>query len=166
MRSFCLMLSRFSLSAWIGAAALFVVTSIGEQTSTQFDSAVKNTLAAIRFPWYYLFGFVLVSLGLLGAMAGLDRAAHWRRWCLVAATLSVSLVLMLIDYFAIYTPLRDIVTNLSGVRDARFLELHRWSEQINSLDVVLCFIAAVAVCWPETGSSPLRQASPASQSCS
>jgi hypothetical protein len=142
------MLSRFSLSAWIGAAALFVVTSIGEQTSMQFDSTVKNMLAAIRFPSYYLFGFVLVGLGLGGAMIGLDRATHRRRWCVVTVCLCSALALMVADYFAIYSPLRAIVTNSSGVRDARFVELHRWSEQINTAHVLLAAFAAVSVCWP------------------
>ena len=149
MQRLCLTIARFSLSAWIGAAALFVCTSISEQISTAYDSDVKNVLATLRFPWYYLFGFVLVGVGLVSGAMGLSRSQHPRRWAIIVSSLVIALVLMAVDYFVIYSPLHEIVSSVSGVRDARFLELHRWSEQINSLDVALCAIAAVAVCWSE-----------------
>lgn len=149
MQRLCLSLARFALSAWIGAAALFVVTSISEQRSTAFGSDVKNILAALRFPAYYWFGFSLVGVGLLGGVIGVDRHRQCRRWWVIVGSLLLALVLMVVDYVAIYSPLFAIVTDPSGVRDAWFLELHRWSEQINTLDVSLCLIAAIAVCWPE-----------------
>lgn len=156
MKSLGLMLARFCLSAWIGAAALFVVTSISEQVSTAYGSDVKNVLAAIRFPWYYGFGFSLVGLSLIGGLIGVDRVRQPRRWRTLGVCLALALVLMTVDYVAIYSPLRDIVTNPSGVRDARFQELHRWSEQINTVDVTLCLIAAIAVCWPNEPHQPLN----------
>ncbi len=149
MQRLCLTIARFALSAWIGAAALFVVTSITEQRSTAFGSEVKNVLAALRFPAYYGFGFVLVGLGLVGGRMGIDRRHNRRRWWVLVGCLVLALLLMSIDYFAIYSPLFAIVTDPSGVRDARFLQLHRWSEQINTVDVTLCAIAAIAACWPE-----------------
>ncbi len=149
MQRLCLTIARLSLSAWIGAAALFVVTSIAEQRSTAFGSDVKNVLAALRFPAYYGFGFVLVGLGLVGGMIGIDRRQHFRRWCVLIGCLYLALLLMSIDYFTIYSPLYAIVTDPSGVRDARFLQLHRWSEQVNTVDVTLCATAAIAACWPE-----------------
>lgn len=132
-----------------------MVTSISEQRSTAFGSDVKNILAALRFPAYYWFGFSLVGAGLLGAAIGVDRRGQSRRWWLIVGSLLLALVLMVVDYVAIYSPLFAIVTDPSGVRDARFLELHRWSEQINTLDVSLCLIAAIAVCWPERNSPSL-----------
>lgn len=149
MQRLCLTIARFALSAWIGAAALFVVTSISEQRSTAFGSDIKNILAALRFPSYYWFGFVLVGSGFLGGAIGLDRLRQRRRWIVLVGCSALALALMLVDYVAIYSPLYAIVTNPSGVRDARFLELHRWSERINTIDVTLCLIAAIAVCWPE-----------------
>ena len=149
MQRLCLTIARFALSAWIGAAALFVVTSIAEQRSTAYGSDVKNVLAALRFPAYYGFGFTLVGLGLLGGAIGMDRLQNGRRWFAHVGCLVLALLLMLVDYFTIYSPLHAIVTDPSGVRDARFLQLHRWSEQINTIDVTLCAIAAIAVCWPE-----------------
>lgn len=156
MQRLCLTLSRFALSAWIGAAALFVVTSISEQRSTAFGSDMKNILAALRFPAYYWFGFSLVGAGLFGGAMGVDRHRQSRRWWVIAGCLVLALILMVVDYVAIYSPLHAIVIDPSGVRDARFLELHRWSEQINTVDVALCLIAAIAVCWPEkTSPSPI-----------
>ncbi len=163
MQRICLTIARFALSAWIGAAALFVVASIAEQRSTTFGSDVKNVLAALRFPAYYGFGFVLVGLGFVGGAMGIDRHQSRRRWCVLVGCLVPALVLMIVDYFAIYSPLHAIVTDPSGVRDARFQQLHQWSEQINTIDVTLCAIAAIAVCWPEKRPQPLTQASPATQ---
>lgn len=155
MQRFCLMIARFALSAWIGAAALFVVTSIAEQRSTAFGSDVKNVLATLRFPAYYSFGFVLVGLGLVSGAIGVDRRNRRSGWLTLVACLTAALILMVVDYIAIYSPLYAIVTDPSGVRDARFLELHRWSEQINTVDVALCLIAAFVACLPEKPIQPL-----------
>lgn len=149
MQKLCLTLARFCLSAWIGAAALFVVTSVSEQVSTQFGSDVKNILAALRFPWYYLFGFSLVSTGMVTSLFGLSGDQNGRRRLLIAVTLGLTLLLMFADYRFVYSPLHEIVTRPDGVRDAQFIELHRWSERINTIDVTLCLIAAITVCWPE-----------------
>ena len=154
MQKLSLALARFSLSAWIGAAALFVVTSVSEQISTQYGSDVKNILAGLRFPWYYLFGFSFVSTGLVTSMFGLSGVQNRRRRVVVAVMKDtkremVVLSLMATDYFYIYSPLHEIVTRPDGVRDARFMELHHWSERINTIDVTLCLVAAITVCWPE-----------------
>lgn len=154
MQRLCLTIARFALSAWIGAAALFVVTSIAEQRSMAYGSDVKNVLAALRFPAYYGFGFTLVSLGLVGGAIGMDRLQNGRRWFAHVGCLVLALLLMLVDYFMIYSPLHAIVTDPSGVRDARFQQLHRWSEQINTVDVALCLIAAIFACLPERSSQP------------
>lgn len=148
MQRFSLMIARFALSAWIGAAALFVCTSISEQIAPAFDSGIKNTLAAVRFPWYYGFGFGLVGTGFVGSVIGVRRTEQRHRWAVIVTSLVLALMLMVADYVAIYTPLYEIVTSPTAVRDARFVELHRWSERINSVDILLCLIAALAVCWP------------------
>jgi hypothetical protein len=148
MQRFFLVIARFALSAWIGAAALFVCTSISEQIAPAFDSGIKNSLAAIRFPWYYGFGFSLVATGFVGSMIGIRRTEQRHRWAVTVTAITLALMLMVVDYVAIYTPLYEIVTSPTAVRDARFVELHRWSERINTIDVLLCTIAALAVCWP------------------
>ena len=148
MQRLCLTFARFALAAWIGAAALFVCTSISEQVSPSFDSDIKNTLAAIRFPWYYGFGFGLVGTGFVGTLIGVRRTHQQCRWTVIIVSLALALLLMVFDYVSIYTPLHEIVTSPNSVRDARFVELHRWSERINSIDILLCLTAALAICWP------------------
>ncbi|MFM9962164.1 MAG: hypothetical protein ACKV2Q_13165 [Planctomycetaceae bacterium] len=148
MQRYFITIARFALSAWIGAAALFVCTSITEQVSPTFGSDVKNSLAAIRFPWYYGFGFGLVGTGFVTSLIGVRRAEQRARWTVIVTSLVLALLLMVLDYIVIYTPLHEIVTSPSGVQDARFQNLHRWSERINTLDITLCLIAALAVCWP------------------
>lgn len=66
---FLLVLLRFCLCAWVGAATLFVITGIREVTSLKFEPVIKNHLAAIRFPAYYFIGFLLVGLSFLCAVA-------------------------------------------------------------------------------------------------
>ena len=151
MQKISITIARVALSAWIGAATLFVVTSISEQTSNASEMTldVKNHLAALRFPWYYLFGFVLVGAGLISSAIGFSGSQNRRRRGIIIAILGLALALMVTDYVVIYSPLQDIVTRSDGVRDARFAELHRWSEQINTVDVTFCLMAAIAVCWPE-----------------
>ncbi len=148
MQNLCLTIARFALSAWIGAAALFVVTSVRETTSPAFDSLIKNQLAALRFPPYYLFGFVLVGLGFVSGTIGLRRATSRWRWGLFVGTSGLALLLMAIDYIAIFQPLYASVTRPDGVRDQRFMELHRASTQINFTDISLCAVAAILACWP------------------
>ena len=148
MQRLCLTFARFALAAWIGAAALFVCTSISEQVSPSFDSDIKNTLAAIRFPWYYGFGFGLVGTGFVGTLIGVRRTHQQCRWTVIIVSLALALLLMVFDYVSIYAPLHEIVTSPNSVRDARFVELHRWSERINSIEILLCLIAALTLCWP------------------
>lgn len=153
MRSLCLTIARITLPAWIGAAVLFVCTSVSEQISTAYDSDVKNTLAVIRFPWFYGFGFGLLATGLVCGAIGIDRTQHRGRWNLFVFTLVATLLLMSIDYATIYSPLFEIVSRPDGVRDARFQQLHRWSEQINTADLLVCLIAVVTICRPQCGST-------------
>jgi hypothetical protein len=148
MQRLCLTIARFALSAWIGAAVLFVVTAVREATSPAFDSLIKNQLAALRFPPYYLFGFVLVGLGLVCGARGVRRQDHRRRWTLFVGALGLSLGLMLIDYCTVFLPLYEIVSHPEAARDERFSRLHQASTWLNFADVALCSVAAIAVCWP------------------
>lgn len=149
MRRVCLMLARLCLSAWVGAAALFVVDGVRQVRVPEFGSAVKDRLALVRFPAYYLFGFALVGLS-LACLAALWCSPHLARGRHALATLLVaaSLAIMACDYTLVYHPLERMVTPPGGVKPAEFVTLHARSEQINSLHVGLCLLAAVVICWP------------------
>ena len=69
-------MARLFLVAWIGGAALFVITSIAEQRTPEFDSITKDRLATIRFPLYYLYGMICLTVATAAtAQASARRAA-------------------------------------------------------------------------------------------
>lgn len=61
MRNDFIAFTRFLISAWIGAAVLFVITGVQEITNKNLTSDVRDILALIRFPSYYIFGFICVT---------------------------------------------------------------------------------------------------------
>lgn len=149
MSRLALMIARFSLSAWVGAAALFVVNGISQVTHPAFDSVVRNHLVVLRFPAYYLFGFTLVSLGLLGILAS-GRELLRSRWIRIAAAAltATALAVMLIDYLAIYRPLEAMITPPDGARPAEFVSYHEASKLINLVHVGFVLVAALLICLP------------------
>lgn len=150
MQSLCLTICRFALAAWVGAAGLFVVTSVHEQRSPAFDSTIREQLALIRFPAYYLFGFSLVGAAAVsGTIAVRHPAVSWKRMLACLALIAAALAAMTVDYFAVYRPLAEAISPPGEkARDATFKSYHTASRRINELHVTLCFLAAVTVCWP------------------
>lgn len=152
MNTLSLNIARCALSAWIAAAAMFVITSVHEVTSSDFSSSVRSQLALLRFPTYYAFGFILVPIALaavLVACTRLGRSKRKVRW--VIGLLSLALVLMIVDYVSIYSPMVDILAAESAgqARPSTFLAYHRASETINALGVGLCLVALVLLCVPD-----------------
>ena len=146
-RCAALMLSRFCLSAWVGAAALFVVNGIRQVMSPQLDSYTKDLLITLRFDPYYVFGFSLVGAGLvLGVIASplFSRA----RTILFTLLLIAALILMGFDYVRVYRPLLEMITPPGQARPAGFRDLHHLSELINTIHVGLAFVAALTFSWP------------------
>jgi hypothetical protein len=143
------MLARFCLSAWVGAAALFVVNGVQQVTEPAFDSTVKARLALLRFPAYYVLGFVLVGLSLV-CLAALWRSPLMARGRQVLASLLVagSLGVMVYDYTQVYTPMVRMITRSEQAKPAEFHTLHQRSQVVNSVHVGLCLAAALLVCWP------------------
>jgi len=154
MTNFCLMVSRYSLTAWVGAAVLFVVTAVQEATSDQFDSPTLSNLALVRFPAYYLFGFVLIALALFFGCLARNHADVGRRrmrFCLILVALA--LLMMLADYFWIYSPMRDMLAVPTEARPARFVDLHQASKYVNAVQIGICLLAAAMLNWPGTSRS-------------
>ena len=149
MRSLFLTISRFCLTAWVGAAVLFVVTAVAETMSPEFTSETKSTLAILRFPFYYAAGFGLVSAALI---SGLLFGSHWsvggfRRW-IYRFLLVLALGLMLVDYLAVYQPLERMLSASEEARPAEFETYHRASMYVNAGHVGLCVFASLLICWP------------------
>jgi hypothetical protein len=139
--------ARFALSAWVGAAALFVVTSVREVQAPELDSYVRDILIGVRFPSYYLFGFSLVGIGLLATFAaGCLAPAKRGRLFVTAGIVLVALAAMLGDYFWVYRPLVEMVTPPGQSRPAQFVDYHEASKWVNFASLSLCGLAAIVLC--------------------
>ena len=147
MRSLCLTISRFAISAWVGAASLFVVTTLKEVRSPQLDSVTKAELAVLRFPVYYTFAFSLIAVALVLAAASLQSISPRRRWGAISLVL-FAFLLSVVDYVWIYKPLEAMTAIVDQSRPAEFVTYHRASKWINSVQVSVSAVAALAICWP------------------
>ena len=152
MTRFTLTLARVCLSAWVGAAVLFVVNGIRLVTEPAFDSVIRNRLATLRFPPYYALGFTLVTVGLLATLASRrSPALSRRRWMLAAGCVAAAWAVMLGDYFAVYLPMEAMLIPPESVRPAEFVRYHHASETLNLLHVSLALIGAILLAMPPAG---------------
>lgn len=138
MKSFSIAWARFATSAWVGAATLFVITSVVEVTDPRLDSTVRDVLVAVRFPAFYATGAVLLGTAWLATLIG-------RRW-FSAVLLTITLGLMAVDYVAVYQPLVELVTPPGKPRTEAFQTYHRWSEGLNGVELLLSLVAALTLC--------------------
>ncbi|HSG70419.1 MAG TPA: hypothetical protein VLA12_08385 [Planctomycetaceae bacterium] len=146
MKTISLMLARFCLCAWFGAATLFVVTAIAEVSHPTFDSATRDELAKLRFPQYYTFGFTLVCLGLVfGWVARKHPVLGERRMKVFFALTIVALLMMVADYFWIYSALVSMLA--LSARPANFHSYHKASMYINSASLALVLVSSLLISW-------------------
>ncbi len=155
MQALCLTIARGCLFAWIGAASLFVVTSIAEQRDPAFDSPTRNALAALRFPYYYQFEFALVGAGFAAALAA------WKHPALGPKRMRTFLTLMLAaaaviawDYIAVFRPLLEMMS--LDTKPADFQHLHEMSKWLNFTVLVLVLASAVIISWSRADRASAR----------
>ncbi|MCA9110217.1 MAG: hypothetical protein KDA52_09735 [Planctomycetaceae bacterium] len=143
------MTARFALSAWVGAAVLFVINGVLLVTSPAFDSAGRDHIALIRFPPYYVTGAVLMGFTCAGLLAarGLTGLTN-RRWATLLILTLLASAVILGDYLWVYSPLAELITPPGSPRPQGFRTLHYASETVNSIQVALCLIAAMIANWP------------------
>jgi len=140
---------RFCLSAWVGAAALFVVTGIREVTSTEFDAITKNHLALLRFPAYYAAGFGLMSLATVASLGLVVRhCPPARRIRVIAALCLTAVIVMVADRLWVYAPLETMMLDEAARVNPDFRTYHQWSKWINLLSVGMSLAAAVLAAVP------------------
>ncbi len=142
--------ARFATSAWVGAATLFVITSVMEVTDPRLESTVRDILVAVRFPAFYATGAALLGTAWLATLVG-------RRW-FSAALLAITLGLMAADYVAVYRPLVELVTPPGKPRTEAFQTYHRWSEGLNGFELLLSLVVALTLC--SRNGSPVVSAKP------
>jgi len=151
-----LFLARFCIAAWIGAATLFVVVGVREVTRGAFDAATKDTLVAIRFPAFYVFGSALVGAGWLGTiLAGRSAQLPRGRRLVSLILLFCVLILMAVDYLWIYQPLLQMVTPPGQAKPSTFVAYHDASKWINLGELALCLVVAMLINFPAR--APLLQ---------
>ena len=150
LNALCLTTARLFLVAWIGGAALFVITSIAEQRTPEFDSVDKDRLATIRFPLYYMYGAICLSTATVATGLAIATTPRGNRKKLIAGfTLCVlSASIAGYDYVAVYSPLQRAITPPGQVRGPDFLSLHQQSEFINEVHISLALLAAILICLP------------------
>lgn len=140
MSRFCLAVARICSAMWVGAALLFVLTSVIEQMDPALDAATRDRLALIRFPWYYGTGALLVFVSLVAAMV----ASRGRLLTKVAAVLLfLAGCVMVADHTFVYRPLRARLSPPGAERTTEFQNLHGWSERLNSAGFLLSATAMV-----------------------
>jgi predicted histidine transporter YuiF (NhaC family) len=152
MRSLYLTTARFCVAAWVGAAVLFVITSVSEVTSDykSMTSDIENILATIRFPPYYVMGFLLVTIGTVSCGLYLKHPhGRSKRMGICMMLLILALITMLVDYVFVYLPLVEMITPPERAKPAGFSSYHNASKYINAFDVGLCLIAALLLCLPK-----------------
>lgn len=139
---------RFLLAAWVGAAALFVITSVAEQTSVNFDSVTRDQLATVRFPLYYRFGFASLLTAFVGCVVAVTTAPRSmrRKWTVVATLVGISGGLMVADFQWVYQPLQELITPAGQARTPDFESLHKWSRYANQTHVGLVTFVAIVSC--------------------
>ena len=151
MSHLCVMATRLAISFWVGGAILFVITSVAEQRHPQFDSLIRDQLATIRFPLYYIFGWGCLGTTLLASLI----AAMMNKGCLRKRLLAcfcltlVSTAIAVVDYKWVYQPLQTLITPPGQARTQQFITLHEQSRLINEVHLTIALIAAIIICLPE-----------------
>ena len=152
MRSFCLMLTRLALAAWVGAAVFFVMVSLRPLRSQEIPDEIKPHLTQDLFPGYYGMGFGLLGVAWVTAAIGSTHPGigKVRRLGLIGL-ITALLLLMLADWSWIYTPLANMMQHEIREHEARagaFRTYHMASRWINSVGMVLTLITAGIAAWP------------------
>jgi hypothetical protein len=141
-----LLLSRFTLSAWFGAATLFVIIGVREVRFPEFSSPIRDQLVLLRFPMYYAAGFTLLGLAFASQVLLILRG--WKRPAVLIACglTAIALGLMAYDYPCVYRPLERMITPPGQPRPAVFESLHHWSKNVNAVQLGCALVAAIVLC--------------------
>ncbi|MEO2034325.1 MAG: hypothetical protein ABGZ35_19790 [Planctomycetaceae bacterium] len=142
-----LVVMRLMLAAWVGAAVLFVLTSVAEQMFTEFNSTVRDQLATIRFPLYYATGITCCTLTLA---AGVLCRSLSRRLTAALVLATLAGIVFGLDYWFVYRPLQELIIPAGQPRTEQFTQLHTWSRNVNALHLLLVLTAAVQAALPLT----------------
>lgn len=153
VQKFSLTFARVLLAGWIGAASLFVVTSVSEQVSPDLDPVSKGTLALIRFPWYYTFGMTMLVFGLLFGLLGMgENVVRFARRVAFIMVTALAILVMAGDFLFVYLPLANLTKEEVAAEvvehSPEFERYHEYSKSVNMLGLVLASVGTLLVCSP------------------
>ncbi|TWT59890.1 hypothetical protein [Rubinisphaera italica] len=149
LSKFFLLILRFCISGWVGAAILFVILTVQEIRLGQFESILLDRLILIRFPIYYTFSFVMIGL------ASLTGSLYWILFPALRSTkIGVSLILLTLlimvgDYLFVYSELAAMLLPVGSPRPHNFHGYHVLTERLNALAVLMGIAGAILVNWGE-----------------
>lgn len=149
LTSLSLFVARTAITAWIGAAILFVIVGISEVTHAAFSSEIRDHLVVIRFPWYYRFGFTAITASLVSTLL-VSPGAHFssrRKWITVGLLIAAILA-MTVEYYSVYVRLEELVTPAGKPRTLEFMQYHQFSMYGNLVVLLLCVAAMLPLNWP------------------
>jgi hypothetical protein len=127
-----------------------VITSVAEQVHPRFDSTIRDQLAAIRFPLYYLFCWCCLGLHVLTSVinAWLCRQQRQIRPIAAAGIAALALLISIADHQLVYQPLLKLITPPGKARTLEFHRLHQASRIVNQIHVGLAAVSGILVCFP------------------
>jgi len=160
MNRLFLTLSRFAVCAWIGAAAMFVVTTVQEVTSPELDSTTKAFLGLLRFPTHYWFGIGLLAASFAFAALSGGRLMGRGRKRAILVLIAAAFLVLLADYLFVYGPIAEMLRATDAARPASFRTYHQVSEVLSAVEAGLALIAALLLCWPVAPASVLQVKQP------
>lgn len=148
--TFSVIILRFTLAVWVGAAVLYVVTSVTEQMSPFFDLQTRDQLAVIRFPLYYRFGFGChIACALAGVVVWRTAPQNRRATFLfVLVLVMISSLLITLDHRLIYQPLETLIVPAGKTRGVDFERLHTLSKRANMVHVMIMAFAGILAMLP------------------
>lgn len=140
-----LVVMRLVLACWVGAAFLFIWTSVAEQVFPDFNSTIRDQLATIRFPFYYITGTSCCTLALASGV--LCRSLS-RRLTVALMLITLASVIFACDYWFIYRPLQELIIPAGQLRTEQFADLHTWSRNMNVFHLLLVLLSAIQALLP------------------
>ena len=153
MFNFFISFARFSLTAWIGAASMFVLLTVLEILSGQFNSIILDQLVLTRFPIFYSVTLVLLAMSWICGVVSWRLSISQNRTVRKKAKLftilvSVSIIILVSDYFWVYKELEQMLIPLGSPRPQEFPFYHKLTESLNSAALLINLVASFVINWP------------------
>lgn len=146
MRSFCLLISRFCLAAWVGTATFFVFVVIGLRRPDLFTSEIMLNHPRILFPLFYGFEFSLLGTAFVcGLLSWGHSATSSRAYRAHLGLVALGLLIAAGDYLAVYRPLAAMIER--PTLPMEFTRLHHISRWTNAAGLAVCMIATALSLW-------------------